>query len=292
MTGFARAQGYDDGCSWAWEIKSVNGKGLDVRFRLPYGFEALEPGARERIAARFRRGNVQGSLQVSRAESQARFRINADVLEEVIALLPEIQRRLPEARAPSIDGLLGLRGVIEPVDDAAGQAAAREALEDALLAGLEVAIDQLAATRRDEGGRLAAVIEDHLTAIARLSAKAEALAATQPDAIRQRLNEQVAALIEAVPALPEERLAQEAALLMTKADVREELDRLAAHLEAARALMAEGGAVGRRLDFLCQEFNREANTLCSKSIDVELTRIGLDLKAAVEQLREQVQNVE
>ena len=231
------------------------------------------------------------TLSLERAEAEGRYRVNRNVLDQILALLPDIQERLPEAEAPRLDGLLSVRGVIEIVKEE-DSPAAREALEVKILAGLDDALGQLAASRAEEGGRLAGVIAGHLNGIEALYQQAETLAAAQPDAIKARLREQVAALLEASPALPEDRLAQEAALLMTRADVREELDRLQAHLDAARALIADDGPAGRGLDFLCQEFIRESNTLCSKSTDVELTGVGLELKAVIAQLREQVQNVE
>ncbi len=291
MTGFARAQGHDHTCSWTWEVKSVNGKGRDVRCRMPAGFEGLEQAAREHVLKRFRRGNIALFLNVTWAQTSGGFRLNQDVLEQIVALVPEVQARAPGAAAPRIDGLLALRGVIEPVDEEPSDET-RRALEAALLANLDEALDSVTAMRVDEGGRLADVVNDHLDEIERLHAAAGSLAAAQPEAIRRRLLEQVKGLLEASPALPEERLAQEAALLMIKADVREELDRLEAHIGAARDFLGEGGTIGRKLDFLCQEFNREANTLCAKSADVELTRVGLALKVVIDQLREQVQNIE
>lgn len=291
MTGFARQEGHDDACSWAWEVRSVNGRGLDVRCRLPAGFEALEQPSREKVAKRFRRGNVQLALTVISRRAEGILRVNHEALDQVLALVAEVRRRLPEAQAPTVDGLLALKGVIETVEPEqnAEEQAAREAR---ILVDLDTAIDALAAMRAEEGERLAKVLLDQLDTIAELCGNAEALAATQPAAILERLKTQVAALMDAVPALPADRLVQEAALLAAKADMREELDRLKAHGAAARALIASGEGAGRRLDFLCQEFNREANTLCSKSTDVELTRVGLDLKAVIEQFREQVQNIE
>ena len=291
MTGFARAQGHDEGCTWAWEIKSVNGKGLEMRCRLPQGFDNLERATRERVGGRFHRGNFQMTLSLEHTEAEGRYRVNRDVLDQILSVLPDIRERLPEAETPRLDGLLALRGVIEPVREEVTPAA-REALEEKILAGLDDGLGQLAATRAEKGGRLADAVAGHLNAIEALCQQAETLAAAQPDAIKARLREQVAALLEASPALPEDRLAQEAALLMTKADVREELDRLEAHLEAARGLLGGDGPAGRGLDFLCQEFIRETNTLCSKSTDVELTGVGLELKAVIAQLREQAQNVE
>ena len=291
MTGFAHNEGQKGACSWTWEIKSVNAKGLDVRCRLANGFERLEKPLRDRAAERLKRGNVSVSLKTVWNEGEAGFRVNHVILGELLAALPEIQKQLPDAGPPSIDGLLGLRGVIEPVEEDLGEEA-REELEAEMLDGFDAALEALAGMRDDEGARLSETLQARLDDIARLCGEAEKLAAMQPDAIRERLKTQVEALLEDVPAIPEERLAQEAALLMSKADVREELDRLKAHRDAARDLMNGNGAVGRKLDFLCQEFNREANTLCSKSQDTDLTRIGLDLKAAIEQFREQVQNIE
>ena len=291
MTGFARVQGQEETCSWTWEVKSVNGKGRDIRCRVPGGLESLDPQARERVAKRFHRGNFSLTLNLVRNRSKRAFQVNTDVLEQVLAVLPEISRHLPDAQPPRVDGILALSGVMEALEEEPDEKA-QKALEDSLLAGLDRALEALAAMRAEEGGRLEPVLVSLLNTISSLTGKAEGLAAAQPDAIRERLREQVAALLETLPALPEERLAQEAALLITKADLREELDRLKAHVVAARELIGETGSIGRKLDFLCQEFNREANTLCSKSADVELTRVGLDLKAAIEQFREQVQNIE
>ncbi len=291
MTGFARTEGRKGACSWTWEIKSVNAKGLDVRCRLGNGFERLEKPLRDRAAERFKRGNVSVLLNTVWNEGEAGFRINHVVLGELLATLPEVQKQIPGIGPPSIDGLLALRGVIEPVEEKLGDDE-REELEAELLDGFDAALDALAGMRDDEGKRLSEALEARLDDIARLCGEAEKLAAMQPAAIRERLKTQVQALLEDIPAIPEERLAQEAALLMSKADLREELDRLKAHRDAALDLMNGNGAVGRKLDFLCQEFNREANTLCSKSQDTDLTRIGLDLKAAIEQFREQVQNIE
>ena len=291
MTGFARAEGRKDTSSWTWEIKSVNAKGLDVRCRLPNGFESLEKPLRDRAAKRLKRGNVSAALNLRRQEGVAGVRVNHAVLEELLATLPEIRKRVADAREPSLDGLLALRGVVEPVEEDLNDEA-RKALEAEILNDLDTALNALGAMRDEEGARLAETLQARLDDIAGLCAEAEKLSVMQPDALRQRLKTQVQQLLEDIPAIPEERLAQEAALLMSKADFREELDRLQAHQEAAQELMKGNGAVGRKLDFLCQEFNREANTLCSKSQDIDLTRIGLELKAAIEQLREQVQNIE
>ncbi|MBL6947523.1 MAG: YicC family protein [Rhodospirillales bacterium] len=291
MTGFARSEGQMDNCSWTWELKSVNAKGLDVRCRIPTGYESLEKTVRDRMAKAFKRGNISVNLTLNWFKGDAGVRVNPQVLEQMLAALPDIRKMAPDAGPPSIDGLLSLRGVIEPVEEELSDEE-RTALEADILDSFETAVTALADMRDEEGVRLAETLNGQLDAIAGLSGEAEKLAALQPDVIRERLKAQIEALLEDVPALPEERLAQEAALLMTKADIREELDRLKAHEQAARDLMNGGDAVGRKLDFLCQEFNREANTLCSKSQDVDLTRIGLDLKSTIEQFREQVQNIE
>ena len=290
MTGFARAEGEAEGLAWIWELKSVNGKSLDVRFRLPPGFDALELPLRTVIGERLKRGSVSASLTVARTGAGAALQVNRAVLDQVLALTRDLGKKI-KAAPPRIDGLLALRGVLESGEEIP-DAATREKREAQLIAGCRKAIDALGKMRRAEGARLGAVLSERLKEIARLVTAAESCAATQPDAIRARLKSLVDALRDVVPSIPDERLAQEAALLVARGDIREELDRLTAHIAAARELLAEGGAVGRRLDFLCQELNREANTLCSKSADVELTRIGLELKAGIEQLREQVQNIE
>jgi len=290
MTGFAREEGEGEGLAWSWELKSVNGKSLDLRFRLPSGFDALELPLRTLIGERLKRGSVSVTLTAARAGAGAALQVNRAVLDQVLALSRELGKKI-KAAPPSIDGLLALRGVLESGEEIP-DAATRERRQARLVAGCRKAIDALEKMRRAEGTRLGAVLSERLKEIASLVAAAERSAAAQPKAIRARLRSQVDALKDAVPSIPEERLAQEAALLVARGDIREELDRLTAHMAAARELLAEGGAVGRRLDFLCQELNREANTLCSKSADVELTRIGLELKAGIEQLREQVQNIE
>ena len=291
MTGFARAEGYDDRCSWVWEARSVNGKGLDVRCRLPSGFENLEAQVRERVKKSLRRGNVSVNLAVTWVQTAGAYRINEELLDGLVAMLPKLSAKVPDATPASLDGLLALKGVIEIREDVLSDEGRAE-LENGIMTGLNETLADLSAMRGEEGERLSDVLNGQIDGIENLCAMAGKLAALQPQAIRTRLREQVAALLEDVPELPAERLAQEAAMLMTKADIAEELDRLSAHVGAARALMADETAIGRKLDFLCQEFNREANTLCSKSSDVEMTRIGLDLKALIEQFREQVQNIE
>jgi uncharacterized protein (TIGR00255 family) len=292
MTGFARAEGEADGISWVWELRSVNGRALELRLRLPPGFEPLEPQLRAALGQRCRRGNVSATLSVTRLVPPA-IRINRPMLDQIVALLRELSRDIArdiEIAPPRLDGLLAVRGIIETVeDDPEPVVAARRA---AVFAGWAQALDRLAAARQEEGARLAALLADQRAGLAALVAAAAASAAAQPVAIRARLETLLADLAGLAPSTPEERVAQELAMLVTRADVREELDRLRAHIAQAGELLARGDAVGRELDFLCQELNREANTLCSKSADIELTRIGLSLKAAIEQFREQVQNLE
>jgi len=290
MTGFARAEGHDGPLSWAWELKSVNSKSLDLRFRLPPGFDALELPLRALVTQRLKRGAISAGLSVLRAAGAGNLRVNREALAVVLRLANELAHEV-EAAPPRIDGLLALRGVLESGDETPDEDA-RERQMKQLNESFAQALEGLASMRRSEGARLEAVLSERLAEIAALVKDAESAAATQPAAIKARVQELIAVLLDSVPALPEERLAHEAALVVAKADIREELDRLTAHLDAARMLLAEGGPIGRRFDFLCQEFNREANTLCSKSADLELTRIGLGLKAAIEQLREQVQNIE
>ena len=291
MTGFARADGFADGYSWTWEIKSVNSRSLDTRFRLPSGFDAMESRLRGALPERFTRGNISLSLTLSRPDRPVRLRVNRELLEEVLALADELKRTV-DAAPPRADGLLAVRGVLEQFEEE-DTLEERERLEAALAATLFEGLDDLAASRLQEGARLAAMIDDHLSEIAALAEAASKTAETQPEALQDRLQKQLDALLADDDAkVSDERLAQEVALLAAKADVREEIDRLGAHVAAARDLLGGGGAIGRRLDFLCQEFNREANTLCAKASDIALTRIGLDLKANVERLREQVQNIE
>ena len=290
MTGFARAIGQDDAGAWTWEIKSVNGRGLDVRCRLPSGWDALEPVARAAVSSRFKRGNLNLSLVLDRAAAQRGYQLNRPLLQQILGLRTELRGWVADD-LPRLDGLLAVPGVIEPTIEEADEAA-RESRLAAIAVTLDTALDQLERTRRQEGEAIAVFLSERLNGIEALVTEAEQCEAAQPEAIRVRLRELLRELLEAKPSLSEERIAQEAALRVGKADIREELERLRVHIGAAREHLREGGAVGRRLDFLCQELNREANTLCSKSASVELTRVGLALKAVIEQLREQIQNVE
>lgn len=290
MTGFARIAGAGLGYRWTWELRSVNGKGLDIRLRLPPGLDPLDQPVRERIAARVQRGSLQISLSLQRETSATTLRVNEDLLASVLALIRRIEGDVPAAPA-TLDGILSIRGVLETVDAEDDPATAAE-LSGRLLADLDVALAELVVARRREGDAIGAVLLQRMDEIDRLRDAAERSPARTPEAIRKRLGEQVAALLDASSSFDPDRLHQEAVLLATRADIREELDRLTAHVAAARTMLLEGGAVGRKLDFLAQEFNRETNTLCSKANDRSLTAIGLDMKAAVDQLREQVQNLE
>lgn len=290
MTGFARAEGALGERSWHWEIRSVNGRGLDLRLRVPSGFERLEPLVRDRAQKRLARGSLTIGLQLRRVETGGAIRINEAALE---TLLKACEGLTVSGRAaqPRADGLLAIKGVVE-IDEESEDEALRAALDAALVESFDEALGKLIDMRRSEGARLKSVLTQRVDDIASLTAQADANAARSPEAIGKRLGEQVGQLLDAVPALDPQRLHQEAVMLATKADIREELDRLAAHVVAARELLEAKGAVGRKLDFLTQEFNREVNTVCSKSNDVELTRIGLEMKSVVDQLREQIQNVE
>jgi uncharacterized protein (TIGR00255 family) len=290
MTGFARGQGVSGDYAWAWEIKSVNAKGLDVRLRLPPGWDAVEPAVRARAAEALSRGTIHATLNVERQGKPPVVRVNDDVLAAVLAALKALAGRV-DAERPRLDGILAIRGVVEVVDADEAEDE-RRAAEASVVSGFAAALDGLAEMRRREGEALARILSGRLDEIAALILRAEAAAARRPDAVKQRIAEQVATLLEASDRFDPDRLHQEAVLIAARADVREELDRLAAHVEQAQGMVGKGGAVGRRLDFLSQEFNRESNTLCAKANDRELTNIGLELKGVVEQFREQVQNLE
>ena len=294
MTGYARAQGSDERRRWVWEARSVNGRNLEVRCRVPPGLDRLENPARSAVGGRVKRGNVSINLTITSERQAKPLRINRALLADLAGLVEEV-RRSTGAAAPSADGLLRVRGVIEEEDEGEDSEEALAALDKALTGTLDEALKSLAAARAAEGRALAQVIDGHVGEIEGLCKRAIARAQAQVGTVRARFETQMAELLGRAPQLSEERLAQEVALLVGKADVREELDRLSAHIAQARSLLTEArpdNPVGRKFDFLCQEFNREANTLCSKSADIELTRIGIDLKGAVERMREQVQNVE
>lgn len=290
MTGFAREEGAYGAWSWAVEARSVNGRNLEARFKGPQGFDGLERVARDGAQARFQRGQVTIGLQARRAEAEGQVRINAALLDRYVELSGQLVAE-GQATTPTADGLLSLRGVIEQSEEA-DDAEVRAAVEAAMAKTVEAALDGLKTSRLAEGAALGPVLAGAVDRIAGLVAQGEAEAAAQPAYVRERFERRMAELLAERTASLEERIIQEAAVLAGKADVREELDRLTAHIAAARALLNGEAAAGRRLDFLIQEFMREANTLCSKSATTALTAIGLELKAVIEQLREQVQNVE
>lgn len=290
MTGFARADGSDPRCNWTWEIKSVNGRALDVRCRLAPGVDVLEPEVRALVSKQLKRGNVSVNLQVSRSSGPGTLSVNRDLLDELIGIARDYADT-EGVEPPRLDGLLGLRGVIESADDDDSDDI-REARAKDMQTTFSEALDALVQSRASEGAALERILIGQLDAMSALVDEASAAAEARPAAVRERMREQLSVLLEADPPVAEDRLAQELAILATKADIREEIDRLVAHVEAAREYISEGGTVGRRLDFLAQEFNREANTLCAKANDKGLTETGISLKAVIDQFREQVQNVE
>jgi uncharacterized protein (TIGR00255 family) len=290
MTGFARGHGVSGAYSWAWELKSVNAKGLDLRLRLPAGWDAVEGPVRSHAAQVLARGNVYGTLTAERKGVAPIVRVNEPVLNAVLATVKGLVGKVPAAE-PRLDGILSLKGVIEVLDEDESEED-RRAAEAAVIAGFRATVAELAAMRSREGEALGQILNQRVAEIAGLAARADAAPGRRAEAIKARIAEQVAVLLDASNRLDPDRLHQEAILIASKADIREELDRLVSHVAQAQRLIADGGAIGRRLDFLAQEFNREANTLCSKSNDVELTNIGLELKTVVEQFREQVQNLE
>lgn len=291
MTGFGRAQGEVEAIGWVWELRSVNGRGLDVKLRLPSGLDALEPGLKEAAGKILKRGNVSGTLSIKR-EAVSGLTADLVALERVKELAIELADNIPGALPPRAELLLALPGVMRNVSAQDDSDEVKAALAGAVQAGFAEALAGLIASRAAEGARLAAIIGAVLDEVAALRDEAGGEAAAQPALHMAKLQAQLAEILGATPGLPDEKIAQEVALLATKSDVREELDRLSAHISSARALLTEAANVGRKLDFLMQEFNREVNTLCSKSASLPLTATGLKLKAAVEQLREQVQNIE
>lgn len=288
MTGFARAEGAFGKERWVWEARSVNGRGLETRFRLPPGFDAIEPDLRRAAGEFFSRGSLSATLALVREEGAASLRLNRQALADALQMVETVRMRI-DCEKPRAEGVLAIRGVVEP-DEATEDEEARAKRAAALVSGFRDAMRALKEARDAEGRSLGAAIAAQIDEVERLAAAARACAAASPVAIRERIAQQLAELLAG--AIAEERIAQEAALLAIRADVREELDRLDAHVAAARALLADKDAVGRRFDFLTQEFNREANTLCSKAQDMALKTVGLDMKTAIDRMREQVQNIE
>ncbi len=292
MTGFASASGADAPFSWGWEVRAVNGRGLDLRLRVPDWVEGLEAGLRKKLSASVARGNITCNLRLNREEAGGTLAVNAVQLETVLSALHQIEERAMDAGvslAPSkATDIVTMRGVLEQAsfdDDAA-------ALCQLLLADFDAVLNDFNAMRAQEGAALHAVLSGQLDKIEELTGQAAALIPARQAEMSATLRSNLARVLDNAEGVDAARLAQELALIAVKTDITEEIDRLKAHVAAARALLAEGGPVGRKLDFLTQEFNREANTLCSKAQMKELTTIGLALKAVVDQMREQVQNVE
>jgi uncharacterized protein (TIGR00255 family) len=290
MTGFARSHGASGPYAFEWELKSVNAKGFDLRLRLPPGWDEIEAPAKKRAGELLSRGTVYANLNVKRTNAVAQVRINEDVLAAVVKVAGQLAGKI-DAVAPSVDGLLAIKGVIDVVEPESNEDEDKAA-KAAAMAAFEQALTNLVEMRRREGATLGQVLIQRMDEIENLAKRAEAAPGRKPEAIRARLAEQVAALLETSDRFDQDRLTQEALLIATKADIREELDRIASHIAQAREMLGKGGPVGRRLDFLAQEFNREVNTCCSKSNDIELTNTGLEMKNVVEQFREQVQNLE
>jgi uncharacterized protein (TIGR00255 family) len=290
MTGFARLDGQSGRYQWAWELRSVNGKGLDVRLRLPAGFERLEPDVRRIMAVYFARGNIQATLTLQVGEARVQAEINHAALDAVLLLRDQLAGLIDPAPV-KLDTLLGIRGIVD-FKDVSDAPEVMEALDQDILRGLDTVAVAMRSMREAEGTALDTVLRTQINAIERLTALVEDDPSRSPDQVRARLEAQIALIMDAAAGLDRERLHAEVALLATRADVREEIDRLKAHVAAARELLAKGGPVGRKLDFLAQEFNRESNTICSKSNSAAVTAAGIELKVVIDQFREQVQNLE
>ena len=287
MTGFGSFSG-QNGIAWNWTLRSVNSKGLEIRCRYPQGYEELEQKIRDCLRTFFTRGSISVSLDITFDPAEQTPKINYAFLEELCALSEQLQKRFPALHPARIDGLMNVHGVTE--NNSLTQTDRSETIA-LFLSSLEEAVEKLKNARLAEGAKIENCLKDQVDQIESLVTEAKNLAAIQPQRIKEKLKEGLA-LIKEDATLSEERFMQEVTACMMRADVREELDRLAAHVHTARELFAEKGPIGRKLDFLCQEFNREANTLCSKSMDIELTRTGMALKSVIDQLREQIQNIE
>ena len=290
MTGFARSAGNIGDYGWVWELKSVNGKALDVRLRMPQGYDHLEVQSRNAVQQNFNRGNIQASLVIANGKQHEKLSINSEVLDQYLALAKDLHGKLG-GEPPRIDNLMVMRGVLEvvptPIDEAE-----QTARDNGILSSLTEAVNALNASRLEEGSRLKQTLNAQVTRIAELTQAAVVNPARSADAIKARLKEQIAKLLETNNSFDPDRLHQEAVMIATRADIQEEIDRLIAHVAAAKVLLASKEPVGRKFDFLAQEFNREANTLCSKAGDKSMSAIGLELKTVIDQLREQVQNIE
>ena len=291
MTGFGRSEGAFEGFAWMWEARSVNGRGLDIRMRLPPGHDGIEQALRDAATKRFTRGNMSATLTMERQNGASTVRLNEAILADVLKAADRIVSVAGGVR-PDVATLLGVKGVLEAGDSAIEDSTSRTTREKRIVESFEDALARLTDARRAEGARLNGILTEQVAEIERLTSQVRASPSRSVEAIRARVRDQVARLIESADAFDPARLHQEAVLVATRADVEEELARLDAHVAAARDILREPGAVGRKLDFLAQEFNREANTLCSKANAVDVTRLGLALKTVIDQFREQVQNVE
>ncbi|NVJ99802.1 MAG: YicC family protein [Alphaproteobacteria bacterium] len=290
MTGFARGAGVDAGFRWNWEIKSVNNKGLEVRCKLPSFLDGVDILIKKAVSNQLSRGSVYINLTVERDGDDATFVVNEERLKALIDVAGRYSAAEGVGKA-SVDGLLAIRGVVDLTSREASEDE-RLALEKALLSDLRTVVSELKEARAGEGARMGEILDGQLAEIERLAVAARDAAGDRVTAMHARFAQQLAKLQNVDKPVPEERLAQEIATMAVKADVQEELDRLDSHVVEARQLLAADGPVGRKLDFLCQEFNREANTLCSKALDTALTKIGLELKVMIDQFREQIQNIE
>ena len=290
MTGFARSQGTLEDLTWHWELRSVNGRGLDIRLRFPPGYEALEQPARKTLSSAFARGNVSANLTARRTTNDVEIQLNEHVLHQVLAAVEKI-RALTNAPAPTAEGLINTKGVLDILDKTESTDR-QDVKQNELLSGLDHAITELKAMRGSEGQQLHKIIQKQLDEIDQNAKAIKQAASNQPEKVAKRFKQQIDALLGGDTSIQQDRLHQEIAVLLTKADVSEELDRIDAHIIAARELLQQSSPIGRKLDFLTQEFNREANTICSKSNDITITQSGLAMKAAIDQMREQVQNVE
>ncbi len=295
MTGYARISFNQNECDYIIEIKSVNSKGLDIRTRLTSKFDNLEQAIRKKASSIFKRGSINISISFNKDKAQNELMLNEQALETVFGAIKKIKTQAIEnsikIKPPTIDGILALNGVLERRDNIGDESEIKQ-LQAEMLKNIVICLDDLLVSRQLEGERLQKILSKRIDEIAALTQKAENHPSRTREVITRQLKLQISELSDSNPSLSEDRLNQEALLLATKADIREELDRLVAHVKAARELLKKGGVIGRKLDFLSQEFNREANTLCSKSNAVALTAIGLDLKLVIDQLREQVQNIE
>ncbi len=290
MTGFARREGTSGRYRWAWELRSVNGKGLDLRLRLPAGTEHLETEVRKLAGDCFSRGNMQVNLNVSASETGVEPVINQGALSAVLSLRDQL-RDVIDPSPLRLDTLLSIRGIVdfrEPEE----QEGERTARDGDILAGLRLALADMTSMREGEGVALYRVLLDQIDRIEMLTGAIEADPSRSVAVITARLASQIAMVMDGGSTVDPDRLYAEVALLAAKADIREEIDRLRTHVTAARDLLKKGGPVGRKLDFLSQEFNRESNTICSKSNAAAVTTAGIELKVVIDQFREQVQNLE